>query len=72
MSGKDLTWEGFIDAMEDGPINVPMGLQVDYSNGNRIGIDALAVNKYTVANKGVGDVYREITVLKTLEDAING
>ena len=72
MSGKDLTWEGYVSAMENGPVNVPMGLQVDYSNGNRVGIDALAVNKYTVANAGRGEVYREITTLETLESAING
>jgi hypothetical protein len=58
--------------MEEAPINVPMGLSVSYENGQRIGIDALAVNKYTVANAGVGDVYRGITLLKDLEDAING
>ena len=72
MSGKDLLWGDYILAMEEAPINVPMGLSVSYENGQRIGIDALAVNKYTVANAGVGDVYRGITLLKDLEDAING
>ena len=72
MEGKVLTWDAFINAMEEAPMNVPMGLSVDYADGNRIGIDALAVNKYTVANFGVGEVYRPITLLGTLEDAING
>lgn len=70
MSGKLLTWDAFIDAMEQGPINVPMGTSVSYENGQRVGIDALAVNKYTVANFGIGEVYRQITDLKTLEDSI--
>ena len=72
MSGKDLKWGDFVLAMEEAPIDVPMGLSVSYENGQRIGIDALAVNKYTVANAGVGDVYRGITLLKDLEDAIKG
>lgn len=72
MSGKDLLWGDYILAMEEAPVNVPMGLSVSYENGQRIGIDALAVNKYTVANLGVGEVYRGITLLKDLEDAING
>ena len=72
MEGKVLTWDAFINAMEEAPMNVPMGLSVDYANGNRIGIDALAVNKYTVANFGAGEVYRQVTLLGTLEDAING
>ena len=69
MSGKLLTWEAFIAAMEDGAINVPMGTSVSYADGKRVGIDALAVNKYTVANAGAGEVYRQITDLATLEAA---
>ena len=70
MSGKVLTWEGFIDAMEDGVINVPMGKSVNYADGQRVGIDSLAVNKYTLANLGAGEVYRDITDLATLEAAV--
>lgn len=70
MNGKTLTWDAFIAAMEQAPVNVPMGTSVNYANGQRVGIDALAVNKYSVANFGVGEVYRVITDLKTLEDAI--
>jgi hypothetical protein len=72
LTGKDLTWKAYIDAMENGAVNVPMGTSVSYENGQRVGIDALAVNKYTVANFGVGEVYRQITSLGVLEDAING
>ena len=72
MSGKELTWAGYIEAMESAEINVPMGLSVSYANGQRIGIDALAVNKYSLANLGVGEVYRGITGLATLEAAIAG
>ena len=70
MSGKTLTWDAYIDAMETAPVNVPMGTSVSYENGQRVGIDALAVNKYSLANLGVGEVYRGITDLKTLEDSI--
>jgi hypothetical protein len=70
MSGKTLTWDAYIAAMETAPVNVPMGTSVSYANGQRVGIDALAVNKYTLANFGAGEVYRGITDLKTLEDAI--
>lgn len=70
MNGKVLSWEGFIDAMEEAPINVPMGTSVSYEDGQRIGIDALAVNKYTVANAGAGEVYRGITGLAELEATV--
>jgi hypothetical protein len=71
MSGKTLTWNGYIDAMETAPVNVPMGTSVSYEDGQRVGIDALAVNKYTAADAALGgSVYRGITDLKTLEDSI--
>ena len=70
MSGETLSWEGFIDAMEEAPVNVPMGLTVSYADGQRVGIDALAVNKYTLANLGAGEVYRQITDLATLEATV--
>ena len=70
MNGKTLTWDAFIAAMEQAPVNVPMGTNVDYANGKRVGIDSLAVNKYTLANFGVGEVYRDITDLATLEAAV--
>ena len=70
MNGKVLTWDAYIAAMESASVNVPMGLSVSYANGQRVGIDALAVNKYTLANLGVGEVYRQITDLATLEAAI--
>ena len=70
MSGKTLTWADFITAMEESPVNVPMGTSVSYVDGQRVGIDALAVNAYTLANLGVGEVYRGITDLAALEAAV--
>ena len=70
MNGQLLTWDAFIAAMEQAPVNVPMGTSVNYANGQRVGIDALAVNVYTLANFGVGEVYRQITDLATLEAAV--
>lgn len=69
MSGEKLTWDAYINAMEEEPINIPMGLSVDYSNGQRIGIAALAVNEYTLAATQ-GTLYRNITALEDIEAAI--
>lgn len=43
-SGSELTWENYIAAMEGSPFNVPMGGEIDYANGDRLGITALALN----------------------------
>lgn len=70
MSGRDLNWEDYIAAMESAPINIPMGVSVDYSNGNRVGTESLALNKYTLSNLGVGEVYRGIVSTADIEAAI--
>lgn len=46
-NGEDLTWTNYIAAMEEGPINVPMGGTVDFSEGKRWGIDSMSLLKYT-------------------------
>lgn len=47
-AGKELTWKNFIDEVEDGRMNVPMGGSIDFSEGKRHGITDLALNR---ANK---------------------
>jgi ABC-type branched-subunit amino acid transport system substrate-binding protein len=45
-AGVDLTFASYIAAMENGPINIPMGGTVDFSNGHRWGIDSMSLLKY--------------------------
>ncbi len=42
--GKDLTWENYIAAMENAPLHVPMGGELDFAGGDRLGITSLALN----------------------------
>ena len=42
--GLDLTWENYISAMESAPMHVPMGGEIDFAGGDRLGITALALN----------------------------
>ncbi|MBR7162522.1 MAG: hypothetical protein IKD35_00955, partial [Clostridia bacterium] len=73
MSGEELLWGDFVLAMEEDLVNVPMGTAVDYRGGKRVGIESLALNKYTVANAALGgEAYRTITDIATLEEAIKG
>jgi ABC-type branched-subunit amino acid transport system substrate-binding protein len=54
-SGDDITWANFIAAMEESPIDIPMGGMIDYTNGKRWGIDSMALSKlvYTAATDEV-------------------
>ena len=45
-NGDDLTWATYIAAMEEGPIDIPMGGTVDFSDGKRWGIAAMSLLEY--------------------------
>ena len=42
--GLELTWENYVKAMENAPMHVPMGGEISFANGDRLGIAALALN----------------------------
>ncbi|QVK21036.1 ABC transporter substrate-binding protein [Mycoplasmatota bacterium] len=55
----DLTWENYINAMESDPIKNPFGGNIDYSSGQRVGTQAMALTKlyYTPATDSAEAVY---------------
>lgn len=42
--GLELTWENYVKAMENAPMHVPMGGEIDFAGGARLGITDLALN----------------------------
>ena len=65
--GKDLTWKNYIDAMEADPVNLPMGGTLSYTNGDRLGIASLALNKANKAAEG-GAGLESIAPITSLDD----
>lgn len=55
----DLTWDAFIDAMEESPIQNPFGGFLDYSGGSRVGTQSMALTKLSVipASGDVDEAY---------------
>lgn len=44
--GEDTpTWEAYVDAMEESPINNPFGGEIDFSNGQRIGTQEMNLSR---------------------------
>lgn len=56
-SGTALTWKSYIDAMESSPVDVPMGAEIDYKNGSRLGIASLALNTFDTATAQLAAVH---------------
>lgn len=49
-NGDVLNWDNYIAAMEEGPIDIPMGGTVDFSGGKRWGIASMALLQYYVGD----------------------
>jgi ABC-type branched-subunit amino acid transport system substrate-binding protein len=45
-----LTWENYIAAMEEEPVNIPLGGSVDFSDGRRVGTQAMSLLRATYAD----------------------
>lgn len=48
-----LTWEAYINAMEESPVELPFGVVVDYANGRRVGTQAMALLKAATVDDAV-------------------
>ena len=64
---QDLTWETFIKAMEEGPLDIPMGGTVDFSGGKRWGIASMSLLKYNSTTKAF-DLVEGIETLETIQN----
>jgi len=42
-----LTWENYVAAMEEAPVEIPLGGSVDFSDGRRVGTQAMSLLKAT-------------------------
>lgn len=70
-NGDVLTWENYIKAMEQGPINIPMGGTVDFSGGHRWGIDSMSLLQYTITPVEGGDpteAFAKVLEIETLSE----
>lgn len=48
----ELTWESFIALAEQAPIDLPLAGSIDWSNGDRVGLTTLALNKFQLTTSG--------------------
>lgn len=64
--GLDLNWDNYIKVMENGPIAIPMGGTVDFSEGKRWGIDSMSLLQYTYSEQN-GEVVEAFVAVKPIE-----
>jgi hypothetical protein len=70
--GEDeLTWDSYIDAMEEEPVENPMGGSVDFSNGQRVGTLYMGLLEATVGEDGEGNATYSWANLRSVDTADN-
>ena len=69
-NGQELTWENYIAAMESAPMHVPMGGDINYAGGDRLGITALALNTISLTPDAATGAYalQVVSPIMSMED----
>ncbi len=70
-----LSWENFINAMEESPVTNPLGGTVDYADGSRVGTQSMSLLKATVipGTDGAEDTYlfASFADMATIDEILN-
>ena len=45
LEGEAVTWESYMAALEEAPIEIPFGGSIDFSNGQRMGVQSMLLSK---------------------------
>ena len=70
--GLELTWENYIAAAESVPYHIPMGGDIDFSDGARLGVTALSLNTISLETNPDTGAYDLLTVspIMSLDDVM--
>lgn len=69
LEGKEVTWESYMAALEEAPIQNPFGGEIDFSNGQRMGTTVMNLNKVNLeAEGGVG--WEVVDGLKSISELL--
>lgn len=66
LEGKEVTWEAYMKALEEGPITVPFGGSISFANGRRAGVEEMMISKCDM-NASSGTGWEPVTGLESME-----
>ncbi|MDR2609931.1 MAG: ABC transporter substrate-binding protein [Clostridiales Family XIII bacterium] len=70
LEGKEVTWESYMKALEDGTIQNPFGGQIDFSNGQRIGTQEMNLSKVTDVSDAAPFGWEAVIPLTSMNDLL--
>ncbi len=66
IEGEDITWENYMAALEEAPIQNPFGGVIDYSGGNRAGTQEMNLSKINMESEGGWELVDGLQSMDTL------
>ncbi len=70
LADKEITRDALLEAMESERINVPISGGVDYSNGQRIGLDGMAFAKYVKNYTDLATAFITVDGMKSIPELL--
>lgn len=69
LEGKEVTWESYMKALEEAPIDIPFGGEISFANGARKGVSDMLLSKVNTAVDGGWEV---VFPMDSIENIIAG
>lgn len=69
LEGKEVTWESYMKALEEAPIDIPFGGEISFANGARKGVSDMLLSKVNPAVDGGWEV---VYPMDSMENIIAG
>ena len=70
LADKEITRAALLEAMESAPIHVPISSGVDYADGSRIGLNAMAFAKYDKNWTDINQAFITVDNMRSIEDLL--
>jgi ABC-type branched-subunit amino acid transport system substrate-binding protein len=70
IEGQDITWENYMRAMEEAPIQLPFGAAVDFGGGNRWGTQAMSLSKVVPISEAAPMGWETVEPMRNMADLL--
>lgn len=67
IEGQDITWENYMNALEQAPIQNPFGGLINYADGNRAGTQVMNLSKITTEGEGG---WEQVDELRSMDELV--
>ncbi len=70
LEGKNVSWESYMSALEEAPIQLPFGAAVNYADGNRWGTQSMNLSKVVPVSDTMPLGWEAVSPMTNIEDLL--